>query len=98
MPVAGRIALRDLARYRARSGAALAATSFAVLIAMLITLIATGRFADPVDYFGPNLPSNDLVVYAPAHGLWAGLHAARSRYPRRAADSSRRDRDVARQP
>ena len=81
LPVAARIALRDLARYRARSGAALAAASFAVLIAMLITLIATGRFADPVDYFGPNLPSNDLVVYAPLGRLRSGLHAR----PRRAA-------------
>ncbi len=65
-PIGVRIALRDLARYQARSGAALAATSFAVLIAMLIILITTGRFADPVDYFGPNLPANQLVVYTPA--------------------------------
>jgi putative ABC transport system permease protein len=63
-PIAGRIALRDLARYRSRSGPALAAISFAILIAMLITLLATGRFSDPVDYFGPNLASNQLVVYA----------------------------------
>jgi putative ABC transport system permease protein len=66
-PIAVRIALRDLVRYRARSGAALAASSFAVLIAMLITLIATGRFADPVDYFGPNLPANELVLYTPGN-------------------------------
>lgn len=65
-PIGLRIALRDLARYQARSGAALAATSFAVLIAMLIILITTGRFADRVDYFGPNLPANQLVVYTPA--------------------------------
>jgi putative ABC transport system permease protein len=63
-PVAIRIALRDLARYRSRSGAALAATSFAILIAMLITLITTGRYADPVDYFGPNLPANQVLVAA----------------------------------
>ena len=67
-PIAMRIALRDLVRYRARSGPTLAASSFAVLIAMLISLIATGRFADVVDYFGPNLPSNQLVVYAPDSG------------------------------
>lgn len=67
-PIGLRIALRDLARYQARSGAALAATSFAVLIAMLIILITTGRFADPVDYFGPNLPANQLVVYTPVNG------------------------------
>ena len=66
-PVAVRIALRDLYRYRARSGAALAASSFAVLIAMLITLIATGRFADPVDYFGPNLAANQALLYTPGN-------------------------------
>lgn len=64
-PVSVRIALRDLYRYRARSGAALAATSFAVLIAVLITLISAGRFADPVDYFGPNLAANQALFYAP---------------------------------
>jgi putative ABC transport system permease protein len=63
-PIAVRIAMRDLARYRARSGAALAATSFAVLIAVLTTLLTAGRFADPVDYFGPNLAADQLVVYA----------------------------------
>ena len=66
-PIAIRIALRDLVRYRARSSAALAATSFAVLIAMLITLIASGRFADPVDYFGPNLPANQVLLYTPGN-------------------------------
>ena len=81
LPVAARIALRDLARYRARSGAALAAASFAVLIAMLITLIATGRFADPVDYFGPNLPSSDLVVYAPSADCGPGCTPTRAAPP-----------------
>jgi putative ABC transport system permease protein len=71
-PIATRIALRDLVRYRARSAAALAATSFAILIAVLIILLATGRFADPVDYVGPNLPSNQLIVYAPSLGPTSG--------------------------
>ena len=71
-PVAVRIALRDLSRYRARSGSALAATSFAILIAMLTTLVATGRYADVLDYFGPNLPSNQLVVYAPGSSPGSG--------------------------
>jgi putative ABC transport system permease protein len=71
-PIAVRIALRDLSRYRARSGSALAATSLAVLIAMLITLVATGRYADVLDYFGPNLPSNQLIVYAPGNGPGSG--------------------------
>ena len=39
-PVAVRIALRDLARYRARSGAALAAVSFAVFLTMAICIVA----------------------------------------------------------
>ena len=39
-PVAARLALRDLARYQARSGAALAAT---ILLALLITLIPIRR-------------------------------------------------------
>jgi putative ABC transport system permease protein len=67
-PVSARIALRDLTRYRARSGAALAATSFAVFIAVMVTLITTGRYADPVDYFGPNLPANQLLLNASAGG------------------------------
>jgi putative ABC transport system permease protein len=71
-PVASRLALRDLARYRARSGAALAAISFAVLIAMVVALLATARYADPVDYFGPNLPANEMMVYPPGSGPGAG--------------------------
>jgi putative ABC transport system permease protein len=62
-PVAIRLALRDLARYRARSGSALGATSFAIIIAVIICAAATARYADPLDYFAPNLPSNQLVVY-----------------------------------
>ncbi|MFN2563037.1 MAG: ABC transporter permease [Jatrophihabitans sp.] len=73
-PFAGRIAWRDAARYRARSGAALAATSFAVFIAVLVTLLTTGRYADPVDYFGPNLPADALLIHA--GGGAAGTHAA----------------------
>jgi putative ABC transport system permease protein len=68
VPVAIRIAFRDLARYRSRSGAALAATSFAILIAMLVTLITTGRYTDPVDYFGPNLAANQVLVAADGNG------------------------------
>jgi putative ABC transport system permease protein len=69
-PVAIRLALRDLARYRARSGSALAAISFAVLMAVFISILATARYADPLDYFGPNLPSNQLIVHA--HGADPG--------------------------
>jgi putative ABC transport system permease protein len=53
MPVPVRLALRDLARYRARSGPALAAISLSVLIASLVSVIAAARFGGAVDYVGP---------------------------------------------
>lgn len=62
-PVAVRIALRDLARYRARSGAALAAVSFAVFLAMVFILGASFRFSMALDWTGPNLTSSQLIVY-----------------------------------
>jgi len=64
LPVAIRIALRDLVRYRARSGAALAATTFAVFLAMGICVVASIRFDNPLNWIGPNLSSNQ--VYVPA--------------------------------
>ena len=63
LPVAIRIALRDLVRYRARSGAALAATTFAVFLAMLIGVVASIKAADPLNWMGPNLSSSQLFVY-----------------------------------
>jgi putative ABC transport system permease protein len=63
LPVAIRIALRDLVRYRARSGAALAATTFAVFLAMAICLVASIQFGNPLNWFGPNLSSSQLIVY-----------------------------------
>jgi len=60
--VAIRIALRDLSRYRARSGAALSAVSLAVFLAILTCLVASYRFANPLDWTGPNLASNELLV------------------------------------
>jgi putative ABC transport system permease protein len=67
-----RLALRDLARYRARSGAALGAITLSVLIAALICVIAAARFGDAVDYVGPNLASNQLVVYPQAAATTPG--------------------------
>jgi putative ABC transport system permease protein len=61
LPAAVRIALRDLVRYRARSGAALAATTFAVFLAMGICLVASIRFDNPLNWIGPNLSSSQLV-------------------------------------
>jgi putative ABC transport system permease protein len=63
MPVAVRIALRDLVRYRARSGATLAAITFAVFLAMGICLVASTKFDNPIDWIGPNLSSSQLIVY-----------------------------------
>ena len=72
MPIAERLAFRDLARYRARSGAALSAISVTVLIVVLVFLLGGARYASAIDYFGPNLPANQLVVYTPAGAAAAG--------------------------
>jgi putative ABC transport system permease protein len=64
-PIAVRLALRDLARYRARSGPALAAISLATMIAVIICVASAARFGNVLDYAGPNLTSSQLVVYAP---------------------------------
>jgi len=64
-PLATRLAMRDLARYRSRSGAALAAVSFAVFLATVTIVIASVRFDDALDYVAPNMASNQLILYAP---------------------------------
>ena len=64
LPVAIRIALRDLVRYRARSGAALAATTFAVFLAMGICVVASIKFDNPLNWIGPNLSSSQVTVGA----------------------------------
>jgi len=67
-PIAARLALRDLGRYRARSGSALAAISLGVMIAVLVCVLSAGRFGNVLDYAGPNVASNQLIVYAPGNG------------------------------
>jgi putative ABC transport system permease protein len=67
-PIAVRLALRDLSRYRARSGSALAAISLGVLIAVVISVASAARFANVLDYAGPNLASNQINVYTPYGG------------------------------
>jgi putative ABC transport system permease protein len=67
-PIAVRLALRDLARYRARSGPALAAISLATMIAVIICVASAARFGNVLDYAGPNLTSSQMVVYAPQSG------------------------------
>jgi putative ABC transport system permease protein len=63
-PIAPRLALRDLARYRARSGSALAAISLGVLLAVIVSLAAASRYGNVLDYAGPNLSSNQLALHA----------------------------------
>jgi putative ABC transport system permease protein len=63
-PIAIRLALRDLARYRARSGSALAAISIGVLVAVIVMLAAAARYGNVLDYAGPNLSSNELALHA----------------------------------
>jgi putative ABC transport system permease protein len=62
LPVAVRIALRDLVRYRTRSGAALAATTFAVFLAMGICVVASIRFDNPLNWIGPDLSSSQAYI------------------------------------
>jgi putative ABC transport system permease protein len=64
LPVAIRIALRDLVRYRARSGAALAASTFAVFLATGICVVASVQFENVLAWTGPNLSSSQVIVYA----------------------------------
>ena len=90
LPVAIRIALRDLVRYRARSGAALAATTFAVFLAMGICLVASIRFDNPLDWIGPNLSGSQLVIYtqqSPAPGEMTQLGNAQAARLGRQVDS-----------
>jgi putative ABC transport system permease protein len=65
-PIAVRLALRDLSRYRARSGSALAAISLGVMIAVIISVVVAARYADVLNYAGPNLAPNQVIVYTPA--------------------------------
>lgn len=68
VPVSIRLAWRDVARYRSRSAAALGAITFVVMVAVITVVASAARYANPVDYFGPNLPSDQLLVYAPQWG------------------------------
>lgn len=65
LPMTGRIALRDLARYRSRSGAALGAICLALLVTSVVVVAATARYSDPFDWVGPNVANNVVLVYPP---------------------------------
>jgi putative ABC transport system permease protein len=71
-PIAERLALRDLVRYRARSGSALAAISLGVFIAALVCILTAQRYGNVLDYAGPNLASNQVIVYTPNDGPGGG--------------------------
>ena len=71
-PIAVRLALRDLARYRARSGSALSAISLGVFIAALVCILTAQRYGNVLDYAGPNLTSNQIIVYTPNGGPGGG--------------------------
>ena len=60
LPIAVRLALRDLARYQARSGAALAAATLAVAIAATIAISAAAAQAPATV---ANLPANQLILH-----------------------------------
>jgi putative ABC transport system permease protein len=80
-PVAVRLALRDLARYRARSGSTLGAISLAVLAAALTCILAAARYGGvggALDYAGPNLAPNQLIVYEPGSNGFGGPASASS--------------------
>ena len=62
-PVAPRLALRDLARYRARSSAALAAIGLAVGIAAAVALSAAVSVAKAAVPTGGNLPADQIIVW-----------------------------------
>lgn len=96
-PVAVRLALRDLARYRARSASALAAISLGVLIAVVIAVIAAGRYGNPLDYAGANLSSDQVVVHVTPTGPGTDAvpvtpgHPAKSAGPGSAATTAPRE-------
>ena len=60
--IAPRLALRDLVRYQARSGAALAAVTLALGIAVTIVVVASAEEAKAADQ-PPNLSSQQIRVY-----------------------------------
>lgn len=65
LPIGPRLALRDVYRYRARSGSAMAGISVSVLAAVITAVVAAYRYGQYLDYAGPNLASNQVVVYSP---------------------------------
>ncbi len=67
-PIAIRLPLRDMSRYRARSGSALSAISVGIMIAVIVCGVAVARYSNVFDYVGPNMAANELNVYTPPTG------------------------------
>jgi putative ABC transport system permease protein len=67
-PIAIRLPLRDMARYRARSGSALSAISLGIMIAVIVCAVAVARFSNVFDFVGPNMAANAINVYTPPTG------------------------------
>src|SRR6202044_831956 len=65
----------------ARSGSALAAITLGVLIAMLVSVLSAQRFGNVLDYAGPNLASDQLIVYTPAGPYGGGGPGSRPSGP-----------------
>jgi putative ABC transport system permease protein len=96
-PVAVRLALRDLARYQARSGAALAAVSLAVGIAATIAISAAAQQAHDRSATVGNLPSDQLIVWVNGSPNSPGGGAvAAAPGPNRSAGPSQQQIDSAR--
>jgi putative ABC transport system permease protein len=65
VPIAVRLALRDLARYQARSGAALGAITLAIGIAATIAISASAAQTPPAV---SNLPADQMILYLTQNG------------------------------
>ncbi len=87
-PLPVRLATRDLVRYRARSASTLGAISIGVLTAMVVMIATTARYANVLDYVGPNVTSNQLIVYSSIRG-------PSNAQPPSAATASRVERGIA---
>jgi putative ABC transport system permease protein len=95
-PISVRLALRDLSRYRARSGPALAAIALATLIAVIVCVESAGRLSNALDYAGPNLAPSQLVIYPAAGGGAGGGPRQGPVAPAHPAELARSARQIAR--
>jgi putative ABC transport system permease protein len=80
-PIAIRLPLRDMARYRARSGSALSAISLGIMIAVIICAVAVARYANVFDFVGSNMAANAMNVYTPPSGPTFGPNGQEQNTP-----------------